>query len=213
MHVRFFIYNFYAFVLACGVGSYKASSGEGECIPCPRNSYSDKLGSTSCDCEVNFYRPFGTEIDAACVSVETSTNQTSILSNVVSKNGQNSVIRSNDPATLQVSREVVLILGAILMFILICGFIIVVFVHHKSLPKSKHQSDLDVLEHYKQGSMTPDYGHLSNGTFPAFHSDYARKSMDLSRLHLISLFSERSVDSGFVWNWSIWNGKSFPSLC
>lgn len=55
---------------------------------------------------------------------------------------------------------------------------IVIFVHHKSLPKSKHQSDLDVLEHYKQGSITPDYGHLANGTFPAFHSDYARKSKD-----------------------------------
>jgi hypothetical protein len=124
-------------------------AGEGECKPCPRNSYSDKLASTSCDCEINFYRPFGTDIDGACIPVVTSTNQTSLSSNAVSQAGD----KNNDPSTLQINREIVFFLGAILIFILICGFIIVVYVHQRSLPKNKHQSDLDVLEHYKQGNI------------------------------------------------------------
>lgn len=151
---------------------------------------------------MNFYRPFGTELGDPCVPVETSTNQSSASSGgLFGNNPLNN--NKNDPSTLQVSREAVLVLGTILVFTLICGFMVVVFVHQRNLPKSKHQSDLDVLEHYKQGSVTPDYGQLAaNGTFQTFHQgDYARKSTLQPRNAVTILnFSEHASHPCILWN-------------
>ncbi|KAI6242907.1 Ephrin type-A receptor 4 isoform X4 [Aphelenchoides fujianensis] len=124
----------------CGVGSFKPKAGDGECKRCPERSFASGLSSTFCECDTNFYRPFGTSIEQP--SIET-------------------------PG---------LVIGALVLFALILGFLLVVIVHQRALAKGKHQSDLDVLDNYKQASLTPDYGPLGGkSNFSGYQADYLRK--------------------------------------
>ncbi|GAB0186303.1 ephrin type-A receptor 7 [Grus japonensis] len=41
---------------ACGRGFYKSSSQDLQCSRCPTHSFSDKEGSSRCDCEDSYYR-------------------------------------------------------------------------------------------------------------------------------------------------------------
>ena len=40
----------------CELNTYKSSVVEESCKKCPANSYTDQLGQTECECNVNFYR-------------------------------------------------------------------------------------------------------------------------------------------------------------
>ncbi|KAI6227947.1 Ephrin type-A receptor 4 isoform X4 [Aphelenchoides besseyi] len=154
----------------CGVGSYKQKAGNGECRRCPERSFATALSSTFCECDTSFYRPFGTSIDQPCIPVETSTNHTIQVAVPPVQTTEN---ESGFP--IKISQDAGLIIGVILVIALICAFMLVVIVHQRTLSKGKHQSDLDVLDNYKPGSMTPDYGQLGKSNFSAFQSDYTRK--------------------------------------
>nr|XP_014352474.1 PREDICTED: ephrin type-A receptor 7-like [Latimeria chalumnae] len=50
----------------CGRGFYKSSSQDLQCSRCPAHSFSDKEGSSRCDCEDGYYRAFSDPPSAAC---------------------------------------------------------------------------------------------------------------------------------------------------
>ncbi|XP_018118868.1 ephrin type-A receptor 7 isoform X2 [Xenopus laevis] len=50
----------------CGRGFYKSSSQDLQCSRCPAHSFSDKEGSSRCDCEDGYYRAFSDPPYIAC---------------------------------------------------------------------------------------------------------------------------------------------------
>lgn len=54
--------------LACGRGFYKSSSQDLQCSRCPTHSFSDKEGSSRCDCEDSYYRAPSDPPYVACTS-------------------------------------------------------------------------------------------------------------------------------------------------
>ena len=60
--------NLFCFALACGRGFYKSSSQDLQCSRCPTHSFSDKEGSSRCDCEDSYYRAPSDPPYVACTS-------------------------------------------------------------------------------------------------------------------------------------------------
>lgn len=60
--------NLFCSVLACGRGFYKSSSQDLQCSRCPTHSFSDKDGSSRCDCEDSYYRAPSDPPYVACTS-------------------------------------------------------------------------------------------------------------------------------------------------
>lgn len=56
------------FPLACGRGFYKSSSQDLQCSRCPMHSFSDREGSSRCDCEDSYYRAPTDPPYVACTS-------------------------------------------------------------------------------------------------------------------------------------------------
>lgn len=54
--------------LACGRGFYKSSSQDLQCSRCPMHSFSDREGSSRCDCEDSYYRAPTDPPYVACTS-------------------------------------------------------------------------------------------------------------------------------------------------
>lgn len=53
---------------ACGRGFYKSSSQDLQCSRCPTHSFSDKEGSSRCECEDGYYRAPSDPPYVACTS-------------------------------------------------------------------------------------------------------------------------------------------------
>ncbi|XP_051900779.1 ephrin type-B receptor 3-like isoform X3 [Pristis pectinata] len=56
---------------ACPAGKFKASQGEGPCIPCPRNSQATSQGATSCTCLRGHYRANNDQPEMPCTTIPT----------------------------------------------------------------------------------------------------------------------------------------------
>lgn len=60
--------NLFYSALACSRGFYKSSSQDLQCSRCPTHSFSDKEGSSRCDCEDSYYRAPSDPPYVACTS-------------------------------------------------------------------------------------------------------------------------------------------------
>lgn len=165
---------------ACGIGTYKSVHGPGECMTCPNNSVSQIIGSSECPCSEGYYRPKNLPPNSICQKkeptalsrIQSSVSDESdeeVQSSSLNQNGRHrSSLRprdetsSNSSSDNQWSSWLPWFLGAVLVILAII-IIFVILSRHSSISRKKQMSDLDVLDNYKQDTISPDYSRSLGG--------------------------------------------------
>ncbi|CAD5215173.1 unnamed protein product [Bursaphelenchus xylophilus] len=184
-----FIYSRSANTCApCGLNSFKPSHGPGECRPCPPNSEASKLASVICSCLPGFYRPSGHSHLHGCLSQPLANPDITVHE---SPNADDVLFPEPSFEQLKVGKNLFLVLCSTLVLLSVTMFGLMVICYKKSCQKRKQFSDLDVLDTYKQGTLTPDYGPNSKS---AFSNTFQRKL----NVPLIPAYSTSPRSGGIV---------------
>uniref|UniRef100_A0A914HVK6 receptor protein-tyrosine kinase n=1 Tax=Globodera rostochiensis TaxID=31243 RepID=A0A914HVK6_GLORO len=154
--------------IACGPGTYKSVSGVEECRACAGHSHSNRSASTECECIGGYHRPTDAGPDAPCIKVadqtfdHLSSIQTSVGNGEVDLgDGRN---QRETPSTqkddwLSLLSSVSAWPWVLVFAVIIASFclLLILATRQQNNGGRKQMSDLDVLDNYKQDTISPDY--------------------------------------------------------
>uniref|UniRef100_A0A915D610 receptor protein-tyrosine kinase n=1 Tax=Ditylenchus dipsaci TaxID=166011 RepID=A0A915D610_9BILA len=159
---------------ACGIGTYKWDRGSGECRLCPRHSASYKAGSKECECNSGYERAKNETATHPCRRklARSITHRPDPMTDVKiesNNSAEDNMAKPKDDTywwhSFASSHQAWPWLFLCLVSVLVLCCILLVVTRY-SASNRKQMSDLDVLDNYKQDTITitPDYrslGHVS----------------------------------------------------
>ncbi|KAL3102059.1 hypothetical protein niasHS_003468 [Heterodera schachtii] len=154
---------------ACAPGTYKPTPGADECRVCPVHSHSNRSASGECECDRGFHRPTNDGPDAPCIKIaEGSFDHLSRIQLSVGSDGAEIGDGRNQRETLpdQQKDDWLSLLSSVSAWpwVFVFGIIIaalclllILTTRQQNNGSRKQMSDLDVLDNYKQDTISPDY--------------------------------------------------------